>query len=66
MEKQCTSLQGMTNAHGKDLDTDFFGQRWLRLIFSANGVGAHLWFPNPHLQVTHLSGWWWRNQRAKR
>lgn len=26
VEKQCTSLQGMTNAHGKDLDTDFFGQ----------------------------------------
>uniref|UniRef100_H3CJ35 Carboxypeptidase D n=1 Tax=Tetraodon nigroviridis TaxID=99883 RepID=H3CJ35_TETNG len=24
-EKQCTSLQGMANAHGKDLDTDFFG-----------------------------------------
>lgn len=33
VEKQCTSLQGMTNAHGKDLDTDFFGQWWLRLIF---------------------------------
>lgn len=33
MEKQCTSLQGMTNAHSKDLDTDFFGQWRLRLIF---------------------------------
>lgn len=28
VEKQCTSLQGMTNAHGKDLDTDFFGRLW--------------------------------------
>lgn len=25
-EKQCTSTQGLKNAHGKDLDTDFFGQ----------------------------------------
>ncbi|CAL8351183.1 unnamed protein product [Lota lota] len=25
-EKQCSSMRGMTNAHGKDLDTDFFGQ----------------------------------------
>lgn len=33
VEKQCTSLQGMTNAHGKDLDTDFFGQWWLHLIY---------------------------------
>lgn len=32
VEKQCTSLQGMTNAHSKDLDTDFFGQLWLRVI----------------------------------
>uniref|UniRef100_A0A3Q3LCT9 Carboxypeptidase D, a n=1 Tax=Mastacembelus armatus TaxID=205130 RepID=A0A3Q3LCT9_9TELE len=24
VEKQCTSTQGLTNAHGKDLDTDFF------------------------------------------
>lgn len=40
VEKQCTSLQGMTNAHGKDLDTDFFGQSWLRLIFSKTTIGA--------------------------
>uniref|UniRef100_A0A674EEX8 Carboxypeptidase D n=1 Tax=Salmo trutta TaxID=8032 RepID=A0A674EEX8_SALTR len=26
-EKQCTSTVGMTNAHGKDLDTDFFETR---------------------------------------
>jgi len=26
VEKQCTSSQGLTNAHSKDLDTDFFGQ----------------------------------------
>ncbi|XP_019943891.2 carboxypeptidase D [Paralichthys olivaceus] len=25
VEKQCTSTQGLTNANGKDLDTDFFG-----------------------------------------
>ena len=25
-EKQCTSTRGMANTHGKDLDTDFFGQ----------------------------------------
>lgn len=25
-EKQCTSTQGLKNAHGKDLDTDFFGR----------------------------------------
>eukprot|EP00066_Takifugu_rubripes_P017490 XP_011606756.1 PREDICTED: LOW QUALITY PROTEIN: carboxypeptidase D [Takifugu rubripes] len=25
VEKQCISLQGKTNAHNKDLDTDFFG-----------------------------------------
>uniref|UniRef100_A0A3P8ZNA0 Peptidase M14 domain-containing protein n=1 Tax=Esox lucius TaxID=8010 RepID=A0A3P8ZNA0_ESOLU len=25
-EKQCNSTLGMTNLHGKDLDTDFFGQ----------------------------------------
>ncbi|KAJ7995758.1 hypothetical protein DPEC_G00247910 [Dallia pectoralis] len=24
-EKQCNSTEGMTNTHGKDLDTDFFG-----------------------------------------
>lgn len=26
VEKQCSSTQGFTNAHGKDLDRDFFGQ----------------------------------------
>lgn len=26
VEKQCKSTQGLTNANGKDLDTDFFGQ----------------------------------------
>lgn len=31
-EKQCTSLQGMSNAHGKDLDTDFLGRLWLLAI----------------------------------
>ncbi|XP_057694558.1 carboxypeptidase D [Corythoichthys intestinalis] len=25
VEKQCTSTRGFTNTHGKDLDTDFFG-----------------------------------------
>lgn len=25
-EKQCTSTVGLVNAHGKDLDTDFFGE----------------------------------------
>lgn len=32
-EKQCTSTVGMTNAHGKDLDTDFFGQYLLWLVY---------------------------------
>ncbi|TNN34947.1 Carboxypeptidase D [Liparis tanakae] len=27
VEKQCTSSHGLTNAHSKDLDTDFFGVR---------------------------------------
>lgn len=32
-EKQCTSTVGMTNAHGKDLDTDFFGQYLLLFVY---------------------------------
>ncbi|KAM7413254.1 hypothetical protein PAMA_020570 [Pampus argenteus] len=31
-EKQCTSTQGLTNAHGKDLDTDFFGNASQRVV----------------------------------
>ncbi|XP_041734197.2 carboxypeptidase D [Coregonus clupeaformis] len=31
-EKQCTSTVGMTNAHGKDLDTDFFGNASQRVV----------------------------------
>ncbi|XP_071756734.1 carboxypeptidase D isoform X1 [Centroberyx gerrardi] len=31
-EKQCTSTLGMTNAHGKDLDTDFFGNASQRVV----------------------------------
>ncbi|KAJ3590658.1 hypothetical protein NHX12_008607, partial [Muraenolepis orangiensis] len=31
-EKQCTSILGMTNAHGKDLDTDFFGNASQRVV----------------------------------
>uniref|UniRef100_A0A667WLE9 Carboxypeptidase D n=1 Tax=Myripristis murdjan TaxID=586833 RepID=A0A667WLE9_9TELE len=31
-EKQCTSMVGMTNAHGKDLDTDFFGNASQRVV----------------------------------
>lgn len=31
-EKQCTSAQGLTNAHGKDLDTDFFGNASQRVV----------------------------------
>ncbi|XP_059186882.1 carboxypeptidase D [Centropristis striata] len=32
VEKQCTSTQGMSNAHGKDLDTDFFGNASQRVV----------------------------------
>ncbi|XP_028274597.1 carboxypeptidase D [Parambassis ranga] len=32
VEKQCTSKQGMTNANGKDLDTDFFGNASQRVV----------------------------------
>lgn len=32
VEKQCTSTQGMTNTHGKDLDTDFFGNASQRVV----------------------------------
>ncbi|KAM8905520.1 carboxypeptidase D [Spinachia spinachia] len=32
VEKQCTSLQGSTNTHGKDLDTDFFGNASQRVV----------------------------------
>ncbi|KAF7656642.1 hypothetical protein LDENG_00038270, partial [Lucifuga dentata] len=31
-ERQCTSTLGMTNAHGKDLDTDFFGNASHRMV----------------------------------
>lgn len=31
-EKQCTSTQGLTNAHNKDLDTDFFGNASQRVV----------------------------------
>uniref|UniRef100_A0A8C7WF88 Carboxypeptidase D, a n=1 Tax=Oncorhynchus mykiss TaxID=8022 RepID=A0A8C7WF88_ONCMY len=31
-EKQCTSTVGMTNTHGKDLDTDFFGNASQRVV----------------------------------
>ncbi|KAM9853447.1 carboxypeptidase D isoform 2-T2 [Aulostomus maculatus] len=31
-EKQCTSTQGLTNVHGKDLDTDFFGNASQRVV----------------------------------
>lgn len=32
VEKQCKSTQGLTNARGKDLDTDFFGNASQRLV----------------------------------
>uniref|UniRef100_UPI0037E9B593 carboxypeptidase D isoform X2 n=1 Tax=Semicossyphus pulcher TaxID=241346 RepID=UPI0037E9B593 len=32
IEKQCTSTQGSSNAHGKDLDTDFFGNASQRVV----------------------------------
>uniref|UniRef100_A0A665UQD4 Peptidase M14 domain-containing protein n=1 Tax=Echeneis naucrates TaxID=173247 RepID=A0A665UQD4_ECHNA len=32
VEKQCNSTQGLTNAHGKDLDTDFFGNASQRVV----------------------------------
>ncbi|XP_041796118.1 carboxypeptidase D isoform X2 [Chelmon rostratus] len=32
VEKQCTSTQGLSNAHGKDLDTDFFGNASQRVV----------------------------------
>ncbi|XP_018542741.1 LOW QUALITY PROTEIN: carboxypeptidase D [Lates calcarifer] len=32
VEKQCSSTQGLTNAHGKDLDTDFFGNASQRVV----------------------------------
>lgn len=32
IEKQCTSTQGLTNSHGKDLDTDFFGNASQRVV----------------------------------
>uniref|UniRef100_A0A3P8T6M5 Carboxypeptidase D n=1 Tax=Amphiprion percula TaxID=161767 RepID=A0A3P8T6M5_AMPPE len=32
IEKQCTSTQGLTNANGKDLDTDFFGNASQRVV----------------------------------
>ncbi|XP_053729224.1 carboxypeptidase D [Synchiropus splendidus] len=31
-ERQCSSTQGMANAHGKDLDTDFFGNASQRVV----------------------------------
>ncbi|KAK0140048.1 Carboxypeptidase D [Merluccius polli] len=31
-EKQCTSTLGMTNSHGKDLDSDFFGNASQRVV----------------------------------
>ncbi|XP_061781812.1 carboxypeptidase D [Nerophis lumbriciformis] len=31
-ETQCTSTQGFSNAHGKDLDTDFFGNASQRVV----------------------------------
>ncbi|XP_076591079.1 carboxypeptidase D isoform X2 [Chaetodon auriga] len=34
VERQCTSTQGSTNAHGKDLDTDFFGNASQRVVES--------------------------------
>ncbi|KAM8769489.1 carboxypeptidase D isoform 1-T1 [Acanthopagrus schlegelii] len=34
VEKQCTSTQGLANAHGKDLDTDFFGNASQRVVES--------------------------------
>ncbi|XP_068440183.1 carboxypeptidase D [Clinocottus analis] len=32
IEKQCTSTQGFTNTHKKDLDTDFFGNASQRVV----------------------------------
>ncbi|KAK5929289.1 hypothetical protein CgunFtcFv8_010529 [Champsocephalus gunnari] len=32
IEKQCNSTQGLTNTHGKDLDTDFFGNASQRVV----------------------------------
>ncbi|XP_044058334.1 carboxypeptidase D [Siniperca chuatsi] len=32
IEKQCTSTQGLSNVHGKDLDTDFFGNASQRVV----------------------------------
>ncbi|CAJ1065576.1 carboxypeptidase D isoform X3 [Xyrichtys novacula] len=32
IEKQCDSTQGLENAHGKDLDTDFFGNASQRFL----------------------------------
>ncbi|KAK7882086.1 hypothetical protein WMY93_028260 [Mugilogobius chulae] len=32
VERQCTSTQGLTNFHGKDLDTDFFGNASQRVV----------------------------------
>lgn len=32
VEKQCASTQGLTNFHGKDLDTDFFGNASQRFV----------------------------------
>ncbi|XP_071353378.1 carboxypeptidase D [Trachinotus anak] len=32
VEKQCSSTQGLTNANGKDLDTDFFGNASQRVV----------------------------------
>ncbi|XP_070761493.1 carboxypeptidase D [Enoplosus armatus] len=32
IENQCTSTQGLSNAHGKDLDTDFFGNASQRVV----------------------------------
>uniref|UniRef100_A0A8C2Z2K4 Carboxypeptidase D n=1 Tax=Cyclopterus lumpus TaxID=8103 RepID=A0A8C2Z2K4_CYCLU len=32
IEKQCTSTQGLNNAHNKDLDTDFFGNASQRVV----------------------------------
>ncbi|XP_034081543.1 carboxypeptidase D [Gymnodraco acuticeps] len=32
IEKQCNSTQGLTNTHGKDLDTDFFGNASQRMV----------------------------------
>ncbi|XP_051253108.1 carboxypeptidase D [Dicentrarchus labrax] len=32
VEKECTSARGLSNSHGKDLDTDFFGNASQRVV----------------------------------